>query len=187
MHALLILFAATAPTLRLPTDVRPTRYTVELTIDPTQEQLSGVADIELQVQKPVDVLWLNATDLKITKAPGPVLPGGKDFIGIQTRLAAGAQKVHLEWTAPLASKDSNAASRQKEGDDWYVFTQFEPIDARRVFPCFDEPSYKIPWKLTLKVKKRDQAFANALPVAEKIEGDWKRVQFAETKPIPSYL
>ena len=41
--------------------------------------------------------------------------------------------------------------RQQSGGDWYVFTQFEETDARRAFPCVDEPAAKIPWELTLRV------------------------------------
>ena len=87
MHALLVLFAATTPTLRLPTEVRPTKYNVELTIDPTQEQFTGKADIELQVTKPVDVLWLNATDLKITYEK--VAAKGDDVVFTNVKLMAG--------------------------------------------------------------------------------------------------
>ena len=72
-------------------------------------------------------------------------------------------------------------------DEAYLFTQFEPIDARRVFPCFDEPSFKVPWQLTLRVPKKDQAFSNTPVLSEKEGGDTRVVTFAETKPLPSYL
>ena len=58
--------------------------------------------------------------------------------------------MHLVYTGKLSSSDVNGATRQKEGGDWYAFTQFEPIDARRAFPCFDEPTFKVPWQLTLR-------------------------------------
>ena len=78
--------------------------------------------------------------------------------------------------------------RQKTGDDWYAFTQFEATDARRAFPCFDEPSYKVPWRLALTIPKGDIAVSNT-PVAKEVSaGDGLRtVIFEETKPLPSYL
>jgi alanyl aminopeptidase len=76
----------------------------------------------------------------------------------------------------------------KDGDRWYVYSQFEAIWARRAFPCFDEPSYKVPWQLTLRVKKDQVALSNAPMVSETDSGDgMKVVKFAETKPLPSYL
>jgi alanyl aminopeptidase len=182
---------AAPPKLRLPTDPRPIRYQVELTVDPKADRFGGVMDLELSAQKPVETLWLNATELKIEKPPAgaTVLDGGKDFVGFQwkTPLAAGKQKIHFEYSGPLATKDSSGASKQKEGDDWYVFTDFEPIDARRVFPCFDEPGYKTPWQLTLKVPAAVRAFTNTAQIKETPQGAWKTVQFGETKPLPSYL
>jgi alanyl aminopeptidase len=76
----------------------------------------------------------------------------------------------------------------KDGDRWYVYSQFEAIWARRAFPCFDEPSYKVPWQLTLRVKQDQVALSNAPIVSETDSGDgMKVVKFAETKPLPSYL
>src|SRR5262249_52231008 len=68
------------------------------------------------------------------------------------------------------------------------FTQFESIDARRAFPCFDQPDFKTPWRLTLHVKQEEKAFSNTPVTSESMEGDgFKRVAFAPTKPLPSYL
>ncbi len=194
MNALLLvsalLAADTPPTLRLPDAAKPMRYAVELTLDPSSEQFSGVIDIELQVTKPTQVVWLNARELTIKKSSADaVLPGGKDFVGLKFNkpLAAGVHRVHIEYTGLVSSKDSNGAFRQKEGDDWYIYSHFEPIDARRVFPCFDEPGFKTPWQLSLRVRAADRAFTNAEQIAEKAEGAWKTVKFAETKPLPSYL
>lgn len=51
----------------------------------------------------------------------------------------------------------------------YVYTTFEAIDARRAFPCFDEPAFKIPWSLTLHVPKGSRALANAPEERKRIE------------------
>jgi aminopeptidase N len=78
------------------------------------------------------------------------------------------------------------AYRKKAGDDWYVYTSFTPIDARRAFPCFDEPGYKASWAVTLHVKKSDVAVANGPEVSSTEEADgMKRVVFKETQPLAS--
>src|SRR5262249_22587660 len=63
----------------------------------------------------------------------------------------------------------------------------EPTDARRVFPCFDEPGFKVPWTLTLRVPPQHVALGNAPEASSRIEGDWKVVELEPTAPLPSYL
>src|SRR5208282_1418714 len=76
----------------------------------------------------------------------------------------------------------------KDGDHWYIYSQFEDISARRAVPCFDEPGYKVPWQVTLNVPSDDGAFSNTPVLSEGPgSGGMKTVKFAETKPLPSYL
>ena len=49
---------------------------------------------------------------------------------------------------------------------WYVYTTFTPIEARRAFPCFDEPRFKTPWEISIRVPQGDKAFSNAHLVEE---------------------
>src|SRR4029078_8080684 len=66
-------------------------------------------------------------------------------------LPAGDVTVAITYQGKLDEKESSGVFRQKERDDWYAFTQLEPIYARRVLPCFDEPDSKVPWQLVLEV------------------------------------
>ncbi|WP_394828566.1 M1 family metallopeptidase [Pendulispora albinea] len=182
------------PALRLPESIKPTAYDATLTVVPTEERFDGHITIGVELMAPSDVVWLNASGIEVRTAtvngaPAKVIPGGEDFVGIQVAqpLAAGKATLVLDYSGELSRKNSHGLFKQKEGDQWYVFTHFESMDARRAFPCFDEPGFKTPWKIRLKVKRDQQAFANTPSVSEKIEGDYKIVQFAETKPLPSYL
>src|SRR6185436_11449020 len=56
------------PQLRLPETVQPTRIALELRVVPTEDRFRGTASIDVQLKSAVDVLWLNATDLKVAKA-----------------------------------------------------------------------------------------------------------------------
>src|SRR5207248_7258954 len=76
----------------------------------------------------------------------------------------------------------------EEAGTWYVSTHFEPIDARRAYPCFDEPSFKVPWQLSLRIKGGQQAFSNTPVESRRAGGDgFTTVTFAPTRPLPSYL
>ena len=200
-----MLFAAvlaaqpTAPTFRLPGDVQPVRYRLDLTVIPEQEEFTGTIEIQLRVVRPASVIWLNAADLTVRSArlttgsparQGQVIAGGTDFVGVQFSepLAVGPVTLALEFQGKLNGKSSEGLFRNKIGDDWYAYTQFESTAARRAFPCFDEPSFKTPWQLTLRVKKQHMAFSNTPAAGEtELPEGMKAVRFAETRPLPSYL
>jgi len=183
------------PSLRLPSTVRPRHHRVELTLEPNQETFTGVADLDLELAAPTDVVWLNAEELTVESAtlggaPARILPQPHDLVGLAVGqpLPTGRARLHVTWRGKLSTLDAGGAVRQKEGDDWAIYTHFEPIDARRVFPCFDEPSMKAPWELSLVVPTGQRALANTPEVSSTDLGNGKtRVTFAPSKPLPSYL
>ncbi|HJZ83902.1 MAG TPA: M1 family aminopeptidase [Polyangia bacterium] len=193
-----------APRLRLPDQARPTRYAAELTVLPDQTSFRGQIDIDLTLRAATPLLWLNASQLQVSEArleptgdaAGParaarVVPGGEDFVGFAFDPPAGPgpARLHVVYSGRISRQESRGVFAEKAGDDWYAFTQFEATDARRAFPCFDEPSYKAPWQLSLRVREQMVAVANTPQAGESPDPEpgWKRVRFAETKPLPSYL
>jgi alanyl aminopeptidase len=188
------------PVLRLPDGVRPLRYAAELTLRPQDSAFRGAIEIEIEVTRETPVVWLNARFLQIDGArigqrAAQVLPGGEEFVGLRPEapLAPGRTTIRIEYRGELSARDSVGAFRIREAGDWYVYTQLESIFARRVFPCFDEPAHKVPWQLTLEVPVGDVAVSNTPSVSETLleengkPGGMKRVRFAQTRPLPSYL
>ncbi len=185
------------PKLRLPEVALPRKQAVRLRLVPTQEAFSGSTDIELDLRASTEVIWLHAAGLTIGQAE--LVAGDQhiplaahqpdEFLGLtsQRPVGPGHFTLKIAFSGKLPARDDSGVYRQQEGSDWYVFTQFEATDARRAFPCFDEPSFKIPWQLTLDVPPSDLAFANTPQVSESRDGELKSVVFAETKPLPSYL
>jgi aminopeptidase N len=183
------------PAFRLPGDVVPARYRLDLTIRPDGDHSAGKMHIDARVVRATHVVWLNARGLKVGSAslggaPVRVLPGGDDFVGLAApaELPPGPLAIDIEFDAPIDHGKSRGIYSEREGNDAYVYTFFEPIDARRAFPCFDEPSYKVPWQLGLTVPHGNVARANA-PIARELDlpDGMKRVEFVESKPLPSYL
>jgi cytosol alanyl aminopeptidase len=189
------------PRLRLPDTARPVRNAATLTIVPSRDTFDGHMEIELEVRAPLPVLWLNADGLKLDRADATIasgatataqiVAGDRNFVGLAfyPPLAPGSATVHIAYRGALSKLEVDGASSQKEGGDWYVYTHFEPLAARRVFPCFDEPAFKAPWQLTLRVQKGDTALSNTPAASAPEEGKdgLTTVRFAQTKPLPSYL
>ncbi len=194
--------ATSVPGLRLPRDVVPLAYDARLRVDPNDDAFSGVIDLTVRVLEPTDIVWLNAKKLTILDAqgailatpeevlPATVLPGSDDVIGLQFArvLAAGEVRLSLRYTGSIQRTSGVGLFRQQEASRWYAVTQFEPLDARRVFPSFDEPDRKATWKLTLTVPAAMRAFANMPVEAERAaEKGWREVSFQRSPPLPSYL
>jgi len=199
LACLLVCSSALASPLRLPDDAAPVRYEVTLAIDPRAEAFSGSVDIELDMRRPTDTLWLDGEDLTVTRASlrtngvdrtARVLTGDRHVLGFafERPILPAKARLHIEYRGPLSATQITGIGKQRQGGDDYVITQLAPIDARRAFPCFDEPGFKVPWQLTLVVPSRDHAFSNT-PMIDEVElGDGrKRVRFAATPPLPSYL
>ena len=71
-----------------------------------------------------------------------------DF-ALDSAVGPGRVTISIRYQGKLDENSVVGPYRKKVGDDWYVFTTFTPIDARRAFPCFDEPRFKTPWEMTI--------------------------------------
>ncbi|HEX6795063.1 MAG TPA: M1 family metallopeptidase, partial [Casimicrobiaceae bacterium] len=188
---------ASPPALRLPSGARPTHYALTMTIVPGEAKAPGEMTIDIALDRPHSTLWLNADALAVSRVlvdgveAHPRIDDRTDqFVGLalDPPLATGNHRLTLSFEADQNAHSARGLFTVKDGGAWYTLTQFEATSARRAFPCFDEPARKAPWQLTLRVPRELTAVANAPVVTEKdIGGDMKEVQFAETKPLPSYL
>lgn len=191
--------APTPPELRLPGDVRPTNYSLVLKMDPKVAAFEGTVDIALDVAKSTSVIWLHGKGLIVKEATleqagvtQAVRPSsaGEDFLGLSLDkpLVVGGAKLRIAYTGTASEREVSGAFRVNEGGDWYVYTQFEPLGARRAFPSFDEPGFKVPFQLTFHVPEGNVAVTNTPQLAEEKGADgWHIYRFAPTQPLPSYL
>ncbi|MBV9406086.1 MAG: hypothetical protein JO211_12145, partial [Acidobacteriaceae bacterium] len=187
------------PNLQLNGDVQPEHIRLDLTLSPEKTDFSGKVEMDLQINNAIDHFWVNATDLSVSEAKlevngrmleAEVIPGGSDFVGFKlpSTLQPGKGRFSASFTGKVNLRSSSGIFRSRNGQDAYLFTQFEAIDARRAFPCFDQPGFKIPWQITLHIPGNDVAVANTKVESETAEANgMKAVRFAETKPLPSYL
>jgi cytosol alanyl aminopeptidase len=183
---------AVEPSFYLPDSTRPLRYRLDLRIDPSQPTFEGRAGIELEVSQASETIWLNGTDLTVTRAtldnkPVRVEAVLDQFLAVRgdSAIAPGRHDLSIEYSAKFTER-AVGAYRRKSGGDWYVYTTFTPIDARRAFPCFDEPRFKTPWEVSIAAPDGLMAVANSRLVSESRDPDGRRrFRFAPTLPLPS--
>jgi len=188
-----------APVLRLPRNFLPASYATTLAIDPARSGFDGTIAITGNVAQRSKVIWLHGHHLTITHAiatqGGAVTqliatPHGDELLELRAEapLAAGTWTLAIDYTGEYDELNTTGAFKQTVQGSAYVYSQFEAIYARRVFPCVDEPDSKVPWKLTLDVPASLVAVSNTPAVHEQaLAAGKKRVEFAATRPLPAYL
>ncbi|HET9594917.1 MAG TPA: M1 family aminopeptidase [Anaeromyxobacteraceae bacterium] len=188
-----------APELRLPREVVPLRYRLELSVAPEADRFAGVLDLDVELAHPLSRIWLHARELSVREAwveaggartpatLAQVTPEGVARLVPEKPLPAGPATLHVAWDAPWNERLAGLYRVRQDGDA-YAFTHLEPIDARRVFPGLDDPSFKAPFEVSLVVPDALVAVSNGPAVhAEPAGAGLKRVRFAPTDPLPTYL
>jgi len=176
-------------------NVRPLHYTLGLRVDPDQPRFSGTAEIAIELDQPRDQLWMHGRGLHITEASADGSPArfeqvtddGVASLSLPRALGPGRATLRFAWDAPFDPQLVGLYVAKEAGLN-YAFTQFEAIDARKAFPCFDDPAFKTPFDVTLTVPAADIAVANTSELEQKQEpSGFKSIRFATTLPLPTYL
>src|SRR5215468_1656401 len=187
------------PKLRLPRNFLPASYAATLAIDPAATGFDGTIAITGEVAQRSSVIWLHGHQLAIKRASAArrgaevaftATPHGDELLELRAAapLESGTWTLAIDYTGTYDPLNTTGAFKQVVRGVPYVYSQFEALYARRVFPCLDEPDSKVPWQLTLDIPADQVAVSNTPIVREEARaGGKKRVTFARTKPLPSYL
>ncbi len=190
---------------RLPQGVVPTRYRLDLTIDPSEPTFMGRVRIDVQVTRPTRAIVLHARgpqvltasvddgDKQWAKARGRPAANGKGeaeelVLVVPRPVRAGAAVIDIQYEAPFAD-GLRGIYRVKERGRYYAFSQMEPTDARRAFPCFDEPGFKTPFDVSITVPSEQLAVFNTPEERHRDNLTTRLTSFelAPTRPLPTYL
>ncbi len=189
---------------RLPKNVTPKRYEIRLTPDLKAFTFAGEVTIAVTVNETTDDVVLNALELEIDRASAERT--GKS-LAAKAELEPAKERAHLRFPEKLAPGDwtLTIAFRGILNDKLHGFyrsqyqdaagrvhtvatTQFESTDARRAFPCWDEPELKASYEVILIVDEPLAAISNGGQESErKLSGGKKEVVFKETIPMSTYL
>ena len=189
---------------RLPRTVLPKRYDLTLAPDLAGASFAGSVDIEVVVHHATDSVVLNAIELEVSEAwvsqgdhrHEATISHDTETERVRLDLAAflqpGDAAVSLRFTGTLNDK-LRGFYRSTFKDDAGVehviaTTQFEATDARRAFPCWDEPDCKAVFAITLHVEPGLLAVSNGATLSDEAGPDGTRVvRFADTIVMSTYL
>jgi aminopeptidase N len=201
---LTLLFAALFPGValaeRLPGTVVPDHYDLSFTIDLARERFSGQETIRVRVVQATSRIVLNALDLDLqgvtigtgASAQQAAVSIDRDketaTLTVPRPVAAGPADIHLRFAGALNSR-LRGLYLSKTAKRKYAVTQFESTDARRAFPCFDEPAFKATFALALTIDRGDTAISNGMILSD-VPGPTRTqhtLKFATSPKMSSYL
>src|SRR5512137_2029523 len=180
---------------RLPPDVRPLSYDAALSVDVAGRRFEGTMRLGLRLERAAGEVVLHAAGLTLTRAVAEA--GGAEQVagvvaveasetvrlGFASPLPAGPVTLRLSWSGRFC----DGLRGLYLAGPGLAATQFEAADARRVFPCLDEPGFKAPWRLSVEAPAGAVVLSNGAAEGVEAVGDRRRHRFAETPPLPTYL
>ncbi len=190
---------------RLPTTVVPSAYRLRLDPDLGTASFTGSVEIDVDVTVPASSIVLNAYQLVldvpvVRNAAGTSTEGSvavdpelqRATLDFPSTLGVGEHTLVLSFAGVLNDELAGfyrSTFEDEEGTTHTIATtQFESTDARRAFPCFDEPAFKATFEVTLVAPAGMAAFSNSAQVGERAMEDGRReIRFAPTMRMSTYL
>ncbi len=188
---------------KLPKQVVPVEYSVRVVPDIEKLTFTGTENVQLDAHAPVRNLVLNACEIEIANASVDGKPVSKSAIksdnkrelltiSLAAPLSAGAHTLALDFSGKINEQGRGLFYMHYQDQTTGVRkialgTQFEATDARRFFPCWDEPSFRARFQLTAVVPENWTAISNMPVESEKKTEHGKEVRFAMTPSMASYL
>jgi puromycin-sensitive aminopeptidase len=194
---------------RLPTAVKPVRYELHLAPDVAAATFSGTVRIACSVSVPTSEIVLNAADLEIGSTT--VESGGRSIPVTTVTTDDESERVTIAVGELLSSNEDFSVELEFHGilndqlrgfyrsmfsprgapegtTETIATTHFEPTDARRAFPCFDEPDKKAVFSITVDVPEGLSSFSNwSVESEEPLPSGGRRVRYGDTIPMSTYL
>ena len=194
------------PFQRLPQNVKPILYDITLKPDLVNFTFAGIQSVQVEVVSSTNSIVLNSTEIDIVSASFSSINDGTEIQGsisydekeerviltFNETIKPGKGHLKLVFNGILNDKmvgfyRTQYRSPLTNKDEYAATTQFEPTDARRAFPCWDEPSIKAQFNITIIAPKNRMVLSNTNIIKEETDpsNELLKIVSFETTPIMS--
>lgn len=186
-------------TLRLSASIVPEKIDLHLHLDPARNSFRGEACYSLRLEKSTHQIELHGADLSVSSVH--LVVNGKRLSGqveahpecetlllrFPERLPEGPVELSLKFRGKVRG-DLRGLYRSADRSQPWIASQLCPTDARRLFPCFDEPGIKACYSIRVTAPADQTVLSNSKVSREvSLPGNRKRVDFEPTPPLSAYL
>jgi len=194
---------------RLPTNIRPYHYNLHIKADVAGLKFNGTQEAFINVTSKTKYILFHIKSVKITGDPklskidslDTEIPLQRHFpyeeyeyhvVETKSDIAPGKYRLSLPYGGNVSIKLTGfykSSYKENGNDEVLLTTKFQPTDARKAFPCFDEPDLKATFNVTMTYPKTHMTRSN-MPMAPgglKTNGDMETITFEKTVPMSSYL
>ncbi len=190
---------------RLARTVVPSAYRIFLTPDLENATFSGRVEVDIDITEPISTMTLHSLDLELGAAT--VSADGTSYRSLEHHPDATYETVTFDFERELPAGPAvfeiafdgvlnnqlvgfyRSTFVDDEGTTHVIATtQFEETDARRAFPCWDEPSFKATYQVNLTIPSHLAAYSNSPVEVDTNLGNGQRsVSFKPTMKMSTYL
>lgn len=185
----------------LPQNVTPSHYALQITTDLEGGTFNGTVDVDIHINQDRDSITVNALGINIHSATIDNVKARRilfdedeqtaTFVWEKVWIAKQKKRLILIFDGALNEDLAGfykSSYKTKDGNTTYMaVTQFAPVDARRCFPCWDEPALKATFDLTLTSKSSLVQLSNMAVKEEKISNSQKITTYQTTPVMSTYL
>jgi puromycin-sensitive aminopeptidase len=194
----------TETSFRLPRTVIPSHYDIDLDLDLEGFTFTGRVGIDIEVSEPITAIVLNSAEIEIKEAF--LTADGRRLsidavsydekyeratLSLDQPASPGAHRLEIDYAGTINDQLRGlyrSVCKSDDGAELPIATsQCQATDARRVFPCWDEPDFKATFTTTLTVPAGIEAYSNAREVERTTNEGRVTLRFAPTMKMSTYL
>ncbi len=185
---------------RLPKSIVPLNYTISLTPDLDKLAFRGRESVRLRFRVPSSSIVLDSlnevlSDVRIDGQPVQSVASDNDHqlttITLTKSLPAGMHLLSFDYSGPLETTPRGLFVQDYQDRDGakgrMLSTQLEAVDARRMFPCWDEPAFRATFSLTVTAPAALTAVSNMPAQKRIVHGSLATTTFQRSPSMPTYL
>jgi len=169
-------------------------YRLSLDLAPGADRLPGREEITFQLSAAHDPIALDfrdgsTTHISVNGAPAETESANGHIVIPGRFFTTGPNTIALSFESAIATS-GRAITRYRDSDDGaeYIYSLFVPMDASQAFPCFDQPDLKARFDFDITAPDNWTVVSNTrIEHAEPAKPGFRRTDFAETRPLPTYL